>query len=785
MLRLLPTPGPVRNEPDWPRDGGPYLTVLEVSGPIERQILDSWIRRLRPSDARKGDVQVALLPTTRRRRRRAGKSDPRLGAFLDTDSDPLLIPLRIAWLPSKKRNGLRVARLRELLALGDPRDPNVLRQVYLYYRHPDRVRILIGTATHASVLRNGWEKALSGGRDDGTAFASHVAGKAWLDLERAERHLRGSRYKVAKFVKDDIVASNQFTKGVAELAQDADVSYEVMAARTGRYINEIAARHRWWTIDLVASAIKWLVSKAYVDIDYDSDELAAVCRMSESVPLVFLPSHKSNFDHLTLQHLFYENGLPQTHTAAGINMNFFPIGPFLKRTGAFFIRRDFKNNAPYKFALRRYLDYLLSRRFSLEWYIEGGRSRTGKLRPPRYGMLSYVVEAYERGACEDVMFIPVSIAYDQIQDVSAHVAEASGGKKQSEGAGWLFRQLSKDLSDSYGRIYVRFGAPIQLAEFLASVGIDEEADDPRSTVIPKLAFEVSTRINEVTPITPISLVSMVLLSGDGSAMNFADLQNMLQPIATFVAERSLPTTEPLDFQADEQIRKSLNSLITHGVVEEFDGVDEPIYSIAHRQHLAASYYRNTIIHFFVTTAITELALVRVRTDPDAARSVFDEALELRDLLKFEFFFPAIDAFVGEVRHELLRRNSSWRSLLESGDVGALLHGFDPKMAPLVLRPFFESYRIIAEVIERDTYVAQLDEKTIKKDAMSLGGQYLRQQAIASPESVSNPLFESALSLAKYRNLLEGSPTSISNRLEFAATMRLLCDQVAELATTPG
>ena len=175
----------------------------------------------------------------------------------------------------------------------------------------------------------------------------------------------------------------------------------------------------------------------------------------------------------------------------------------------------------------------------------------------------------------------------------------------------------------------------------------------------------------------------------------------------------------------------------------------------------------------------------MRTDPDAARSVFDEALELRDLLKFEFFFPAIDAFVGEVRHELLRRNSSWRSLLKSGDVGALLHGFDPKMAPLVLRPFFESYRIIAEVIERDTYVSQLDEKTIKKDAMSLGGQYLRQQAIASPESVSNPLFESALSLAKYRNLLEGSPTSISNRLEFVATMRLLCDQVAELATTPG
>ncbi|VAW08329.1 Glycerol-3-phosphate acyltransferase, partial [hydrothermal vent metagenome] len=162
-------------------------------------------------------------------------------------------------------------------------------------------------------------------------------------------------------------------------------------------------------------------------------------------------------------------------------------------------------------------------------------------------------------------------------------------------------------------------------------------------------------------------------------------------------------------------------------------------------------------------------------------AVFDRALELRDLLKFEFFFPATDAFVGDVRHELLRHNSEWRSLLAEGDIDTLLGDFEPTLAPLVLRPFIESYRVVAEVIERNAYVSTLDEKTIKKDAMSLGGQYLRQGDIASPESVSNPLFDTAIALTKYLGLLDPCATSINDRGAHATRLRRLVDQIAQLA----
>ena len=126
-------------------------------------------------------------------------------------------------------------------------------------------------------------------------------------------------------------------------------------------------------------------------------------RSAQRYPVVFLPSHKSNLDHLVLQYALHENGHPPNHTAGGINMNFFPVGPLVRRSGVFFIRRTFKDNPVYKFVLRQYIDYLIEKRFSLEWYIEGGRSRSGKLLPPRFGLLAYVVDAYRRGKSEDVL----------------------------------------------------------------------------------------------------------------------------------------------------------------------------------------------------------------------------------------------------------------------------------------------------------------------------------------------------------------------------------------------
>jgi glycerol-3-phosphate O-acyltransferase len=227
-----------------------------------------------------------------------------------------------------------------------------------------------------------------------------------------------------------------------------------------------------------------------------------VAALGNANPVVFLPSHRSNLDRLSLQFMLWENDLPPNHTAGGINLNFFPIGPLLRRTGVFFIRRSFRDNELYKTVLRAYIDFLIEKRFPLEWYMEGGRSRSGKLGPPRFGLLNYVVDSLRRGKSEDIQLIPVSIAYDQIQDVPGYAREAQGRGKERESVGWLFRAI-RSLRQRYGNIYIRFGEPVSVASVIGTI-----EDDEGSVGLQKLGFEVMYRIGKVTPTTPIAVVSI-------------------------------------------------------------------------------------------------------------------------------------------------------------------------------------------------------------------------------------------------------------------------------------
>jgi len=759
------------DEPDWPAGPGPVVFLIEESGDAERKVLEGWIERHRPPDAPPGSVQMATLPQTRRRRRKR-RFDGRLDAFVAADGDALLVPLRIAWLPGSVRGGKRTVGLRDMLVFGDPRDPDPIRQHILYRFHPERLRIVMGEEALSSEIQRAWETDARG-QDAGSSLGEFTATRAWLALERAERKLRGSRYKVPKFPIETLIERPSFVRGLATLSKDAGVSYNQMTARTRRYVKEIAAYHSPYVIDVVTGGFHWLITKAYVDINYDDEELQALYMMSQHHPLVFLPSHKSNFDHLLLQYVLFENELPPNHTAGGINMNFFPLGPLLRRSGVFFIRREFRDNEPYKFVLREYIDYLLEKRFPLEWYLEGGRSRSGKLRAPRLGMLAYVVNSARRGSVDDVIFIPVSIAYDQIQDVGSYASEAAGGRKQSESIGWLVRAV-RSLRRRYGRAHLRFGAPLSLNTFLRDQPeAPSDVDAGRSPIVPKLGFEIANRINEVTPITPISLVTLALLSVHDRSLTLDEVMTVLSPYLEYVSARDLPTTEKLALDDPGRLRAALDSLTDHGVVSRFEGATATVYSIGRDQHLAAAYYRNTIIHHFMTAAITELALIAVRggAEPASESAVLAETLAIRDLLKFEFFFAPTEEFIDQIKAELDFHNPQWRTHLAAGEVDTLLLDFQPFQADVVMRPFFEAYQVIGDLIEADAYTSQIDIDGLRHRAMDLGKQYVLQGRIHNEESVSQVLFDAAISLAENRRLFIQGSDIVERRIEFASELR--------------
>src|SRR4029078_8596726 len=210
-----------------------------------------------------------------------------------------------------------------------------------------------------------------------------------------------------------------------------------------------------------------------------------------------------------------------------------------------FIRRDMKDAVVYRWVLRQYLGYLVGKRFTLEWYIEGTRSRSGKLGPPKMGLLRYIVDAVREGRADDVAMVPVSIVYDELHEVAEYAREARGAPKESESLPWMVKNFRAQRRHRGGRIYVRFGEPLSLRAAVIPDATPEEAD----LELQKLAFEVATRINAVTPITASALVSIVLSATDGKALTARELHRAPHPFLAQIRAPNLPlaaSAESLD-----------------------------------------------------------------------------------------------------------------------------------------------------------------------------------------------------------------------------------------------
>ena len=695
---------------------------------------------------------------------------------LAREDNPLCVPIRVAWL-APERDGVRKVRLVDVLKPGDPRDPNPIQQRYILERHPDRCRIVVGQPARRSSLEKRWSSPSGRGPADGTSLGEYVAIQAWLALERAEREIRGQRYKVPVFLREDLFWSRPFQSGVIALANESGKPVKRMEARTNRYLKEIAAQHSPYVIDVVNGIVGKLIATAHQSVEYSITDLLDTYATAGDNPIIFLPSHKSNFDHLVLEHVLYENMLPLNHTAGGINMNFFLVGPLLRRSGIFFIRRSFKDNDAYKFVLRQYLDYLLEKRFSMEWFIEGGRSRSGKLREPQLGMLAYVADSYQRGIAEDVALTPVSINYDQITDISSYAAEQRGRKKESESLGWAIKFIM-GLQHKNGSIHLRFGEPIMMSEHVPR-DADLTSAEGRN-ILPKLAFEISNGINDITPITSISLVTLALLSQENRGLTLTETMTVLEPFVDYVVERDLPTTFHLPFSSAEDVEQALDSLVASGVVHRTDGLTQRVYSIGPDERLAAAYYRNTIIHFFVTTGIVELAIGTLMVEglPFTEDAIVEMAFRLRSFLKFEFFFPSSTEFDEQVRSEISRYGVVDH---ETGLIDIDIDAMRPAISPIVLRPFVEAYYVVAEtLVVLGSSTVTTDE--LKELSLRMGNQLLALGTIETAEAVSTTLFASGIKTAESRGLLSARATE---RAAYADVLKEVLDVLNLIDVTDG
>ncbi|GFG96433.1 lysophospholipid acyltransferase [Mycobacterium timonense] len=584
-----------------------------------------------------------------------------------------------------------------------------------------------------------------------------------------------------------------YDERLSKLAEDLGRDLSAVRAEAACYLREMAPSLDERAVRAWRSFSCWLM-RAY-DVLVDEDQIAQLRKLDRKATLAFAFSHRSYLDGLLLPEVIQANRLSPALTFGGANLNFFPMGAWAKRTGTIFIRRQTKDIPVYRFVLRAYAAQLVQNHANMTWSIEGGRTRTGKLRPPVFGILRYIADAVDEIDGPEVYLVPTSIVYDQLHEVEAMTTEAYGATKRPEDFRFLIR-LARQQGERLGRAYLDFGEPLPLRKRLEELrALQKTSESGPGTEIERIALDVEHRINRATPVTPTAVVSLALLGADRS-LSISEVLATVRPLASYIAARNWTVAGAADLTNRSTIRWTLHQLVASGVVSVYDAGTEPVWGIGAEQHLVAAFYRNAAIHIVVDRAIAETALLAAIEDAEGLvdglvqpTAVRDEALRLRELLKFEFLFSARAQFEKELADEvrLIGRVEDTRKAAGAADVRGLLEKADVLLAHLVLRPFLDAYHIVADRL------AAYDDESFDEDAflaecLEVGKQWELQRRIASAESRSMELFKTALRLARHRELVDGAaePDIARRRREFAdevATAVRRVNTIAELART--
>ncbi|WP_124711468.1 glycerol-3-phosphate 1-O-acyltransferase [Gordonia insulae] len=703
---------------------------------------------------------------------------PAQGIDLDgLSADTVLIPARVAWLPPVRKGERRVS-VADVLVLSNPRRPLAVTQPVIKRRRPDRLRVVEGEPATVADLRRRYEQHLA----EGESFTAYVTVQASLSAERAERQIVGDRYKVPRLVAEQISTSARFQAGAAKLAAELGRPAAVVVQEATDKMSTFVATQSRLMDDIFSSVFSNLHERTWT-VSVDLGTLNRLRELNKSSGLVFLPSHRSYVDPLVLSEVLRSHDFPPNLVLGGNNLAFWPVGPIARRAGMIFIRRKFGSDPVYKFAMRSYLSFIVEKRFNLEWYIEGGRSRTGKLRKPMLGLLAYVVDAVEQLDDADVMIVPTSIVYDQLHEIGAMAKESAGGKKKPEGVAWLLK-YAKAQRDYLGEARVRFGEPFSLRQALA------ESGEGRAR-LEKVAFKVMDEINAATPISATSLAGFALLGARDRAYTAAEIEAILAPLLEYIDRRGLPGPDP-ELCRGIGLRRTLGVLTEEGVLTRFDEGPDTVWSIAPDSYAVAAYYRNGALHHFVDRAIVELGMLAAADgalEDDGAGELLpsaqQEALRIRDLLKFEFFFPAKDAFLHRLGAELDLISSEWRDVRpdQAWTERTLREHGGSLVARRTLQPFFDAQLVVAESLVSAGAETSIDKEALLDACLGLGRQLSLQGVVRSRDSVSKELYDAAYQLADNRGLVTGADVDdlVAGRQAWLDEVNLMRDRLARIA----
>ncbi|KAB2350350.1 1-acyl-sn-glycerol-3-phosphate acyltransferase [Actinomadura rudentiformis] len=431
---------------------------------------------------------------------------------------------------------------------------------------------------------------------------------------------------------------------------------------------------------------------------------AVLHRLSARHPLVFLPAHRCYADPMVLATTLRAVGLPPTIRFTGDTMAFWPIGHLGRRAGSVFIRRNLAGDPLYALAVRSYLRYAVRQGHNLEWYPEGGRSRTGRLRPFQHGLIRDLVDVLDESPSGDAYVVPVTIAYELLPDVERLVAEDAGFIKSARGMRWLIDQCRTSRRLRGGRAWISFGTPFSIRECTGLPQAQRSADVPGTSreatatqasgwrATHAVGAELARRLQASTPVTPGCLLILLLNGGHREPRDVWQIMRELKPLMAFISDRAIPAVNMRSLTSQGEVQRTLGRLIRAGAItaETPKPTSPRRYRIGPEQAHLAAFYQEQAVHWFVPRAVAELVLATAANSTVA--TVESRALRLHGVLDGLVPLSEPTAFLEALHRELAAMG--WTD----GEVDAVVAPNSPTRL-LAAQPFLLAHRVLGAPLE--------------------------------------------------------------------------------------
>ncbi len=663
------------------------------------------------------------------------------------DKTIMIIPENIIYITKPMRKNSSITDI----LFGTHAKPGWIKRFLIILRHPEKIKVEFATPLN---LKN-YIKQTKIEQLDSESQAHKLRSHLVDILNRQIKSVTGPVLKSRHEITEDILTNRTLREYLAEYASENKLTLKKTHKKAAMYIKEIASNYNLQYINVLSWILSWAFKNLYDELIINQNEINRMREMSTKAPLVLVPCHKSHLDYLLIPYVMFHNNMPSPHIAAGKNLSFWPLGPIFRGAGAFFLRRTFKGAPLYSKIFSSYLEKLLHEGFNIKIFIEGGRSRTGKLLAPKPGGLSMLINAYNNQACPDLLFVPIFIGYDRIFEEDAYLKEIEGGKKKPETLKSLIK-ARKFLKKKYGKVYIRFDEPVSIKKYIKEKNFDLSKTSTKQYMkfVKDFGYKLINSINANAVATPHGIIASAILNCRRNSFSKKLMGARINTYMNMLVFMNAELSQTLLIDPDNTLNSVINHFISRNFIELADEDDQEItentiFIIKDNKRAILDYYKNSIIPFFVRFSYTAVAILEIDSFKFSSSDLAKRFNFLEEMFIDEFFFDdqtnakedvetAIKGFINE---GILVPDPSDFELFNITSQGLR----KLKWIAAFLLPFLESYKTTLLYFEKYGTDKHEGKERVKK-IHSMGIKLYKNKRITLKESLSQLNYKNAANI---------------------------------------